>query len=735
MHIVEKMNASEMKRKFRLLRKFNLKDAYQTLSTVIEENGAAFYAYLPGSKEAWIELAGERINPESEEDGIYRFSLPSKNNLKSVMICYSDGSGYIDRKHNPYFYEPPISKEDVDSYISGENSRAYEFMGSHFLKYPECEGAMFTVYAPNAVCASVIGNFNHWQSGSHPMKNMEDSGIWSIFIPDIHEGEIYKYAIKTRSGETLEKSDPYAFKTELRPRTGSVTNAGKFKWTDRDWMKKRSTWNFEKEPIVVYEMHLSSWLREDESLYASYLDIENRLIPYLRENKFNFVEFLPVMEHPLDDSWGYQVVNYYAPTSRHGNPEGFKHLINALHRNNIGVYLDWVPAHFPMDSYGLGLYDGTHLYEYENPKRGIQPDWGTYVFDVGRRHVINFLVSNAVFWIKEFHCDGLRIDAVSSMLYLDYSRNDGEWEPNIYGGHENLESIAFFRELNSHMHRSFPGVVLIAEESTSWPGVTSKVESGGLGFDMKWNMGWMHDTLEYFSYDPVHRKYHQDRITFSFWYSFSEKFILPFSHDEVVYGKGSIFQKMPGDEWQKYANVRLLYSYMFSFPGKKMIFMGDEFATGSEWNFSNGLINNTVLNHSMLGIREVVKDLSEIYRTNDFLARGDFNGGAFQWIDYSDRESSIFSFVRRDQHSDHFLFFIFNCTPVIRRGYRFGVPRAGEWKELFNSDSQYYGGSGVGNEGKAISEQRWWHNLENSIEITLPPLGCLIFEWRPQDEI
>ena len=724
------MNPSELKNKLKLLREFKLYDAYQLLSTVIEGENRTFQCYLPNASRAWIELKGKIIKPETEDNAIFRFSIPSAEPIRSILICYMDSSGYVEKKHNPYFFEPYLKKEDLYSYVSGESYRAYEFMGAHRIKFPECEGIMFTVYAPNANCVSVIGNFNHWIAGSHPMMNIDNSGIWSIFIPDINGDEIYKYAIRTRNGDLIEKSDPYAFKTELRPRTGSVTNIDEFRWNDREWMKRRFSTNYEVEPIMVYEIHLGSWLREDESLYASYLDIEKRLIPYLKENRFNYVEFLPVMEHPLDDSWGYQVVNYYSPTSRHGNPEGFKHLINALHENNIGVYLDWVPAHFPMDSYGLGLYDGSHLYEYENPKRGIQPDWGTYVFDVGRRHVINFLISNAAFWVREYHCDGLRIDAVSSMLYLDYSRKEGEWEPNIYGGHENLESIAFFRSLNEHIHRSFPGVVLIAEESTSWPGVTSRIESGGLGFDMKWNMGWMHDTLEYFSYDPIYRKYHQDRITFSFWYSFSEKFILPLSHDEVVYGKGSIFQKMPGDEWQKYANVRLLYSYMFSFPGKKMIFMGDEFAVSSEWDFSKGLINNAETNSFMNGVRETLRDLNDIYISRSFLARGDFNGGAFQWIDYSDRESSIFSFIRRDQQSDHFLVFVFNCTPVIRKDYRIGVPRSGEWKEIFNSDSQYYGGSGVGNEGKVVASKKWWHNMENSIEITLPPLGCLILEWR-----
>ncbi len=729
------MNPAVTKNKLSAMRDFNLYEAFDLLRSFNQGNEINFYTYLPLAEEAWIEYDDIKKTPEEQRDKVFKFAANKNWNTRNILVCYQDESGYVNRKHNPYFFDPVIKNEDISSYTSGKNYRAFEFMGAHFVRFPECHGMNFTVYAPNARCVSVMGNFNHWTTGSHPMLNVENSGIWSLFIPDIKEDEIYKFAIRTGTGEILEKSDPYAFKTELRPKTGSLAYRDRFKWTDNTWTRERFAVNELQKPISVYEMHLGSWIREDESMYASYLEIEDKLIPYLKENGFTHVEFLPVMEHPLDDSWGYQVVNYYSPTSRHGNPEGFKHLVNSLHENNIGVFLDWVPAHFPKDYYGLGMYDGTHLYEYENPKRREQPDWGTYTFDVGRPHVINFLISNASFWIKEYHIDGIRIDAVSSMLYLDYSRKNGEWEPNIYGGRENLESIAFFRELNRHIHRSYPGAVMIAEESTSWPGVTAREESGGLGFDMKWNMGWMHDTLEYFSYDPVHRKYHQDRITFSFWYSFSERFILPLSHDEVVYGKGSILQKMPGDRWQKFANMRLLYSYMFAFPGKKMMFMGDEFATAEEWNFSRGLLNSPITDEFMLGVRETIRDLNKIYKTRTFLGREDFNGSSFQWIDYLDRENSIFSFMRRDLESDHFLVFVFNCTPVVRYGYRIGLPGSGEWMEIFNSDSQYYGGSGVGNNGKVQATHKWWHNLDHSAELTLPPLGCLILERGEKNEI
>jgi 1,4-alpha-glucan branching enzyme len=719
------MNSSSIKNKILDLKNFNLYDPSEILSPVSKDKKISFFANLPLAKKAWIEIGENKLEPIEEETKVFHFEVDSTIDPKEILVCYEEESGYVDKKHHPYAFEPVIRTDQIHSYISDESFRSFEFMGAHVIKFPQCSGVNFSVYAPSAKCVSIIGNFNHWIIGNHPMINQKNTGVWSLFIPDIQEDEIYKFAIRTPSGEIFEKSDPYAYKTELRPRTGSITYKNEFKWSDKLWIKKRFEERVMEEGMSIYEIHLGSWLKVDGISYVSYLNIENKLIPYLKERGFTHVEFLPLMEHPLDDSWGYQVVNYYSPTSRHGNPEGLKHLINALHQNNIGVIIDWVPAHFPKDSHGLAYYDGTHLYEYDDPRKAEHPDWGTYIFDTERKHVLNFLISNADFWIREYHCDGIRIDAVSSMLYLDYSRKPGEWEPNIYGGRENLEAISFLRQMNNHIHKSYPGVLVIAEESTSWPGITRSTESGGLGFDMKWNMGWMHDTLEYFSKDPIYRKYHQNSITFSFWYCFSEKFLLPLSHDEVVYGKRSIFNKMPGDIWQKYANVRLLYSYMYAFPGKKMMFMGDEFAIGEEWNFSKGLLNDAKLNVNMEGVSSLVKHLNNVYAENKFLGNSDFESECFRWIDNSDRENSVIAFMRRDKENKSIIIFIFNFTPEIRNNYRIGSPESGEWNEILNSDSHYYGGSGVGNSGKVLTEDKPWNGFNCSISLTLPPLGAL----------
>lgn len=714
----------EKKELINLLRYFNLHDPSSLLVPEQIEGSMHFRIFEQRALEIWLENGSEVIPMRKTAEGFFEADVNSKNECQDVLVCFKDESGYVDRRHYAYAFKPVVENELLE-YQTRDLFNAYEFLGARSKEVNGVRGINFTVYAPSARCVSVMGNFNHWSKTSNPMFPFGRSGIWALFIPDISEGEVYKFGIKGAHGEILEKSDPYAFQTELRPRTGSVVAFGKFEWNDRKWLRDRALDNQEEKPISIYEVHLGSWLRKDQSMYESYLSIEEKLIPYLEENGFTHVEFMPVMEHPLDDSWGYQITSYFAPTSRFGNPDGLKHLINAFHTRNIGVILDWVPAHFPKDSHSLGGFDGTQLYEYEDPRKREQPDWGTIVFDYSRPHVRNFLISNASYWIKEFHCDGLRIDAVSSMLYLDYSRSEGQWTPNIYGGRENLEAIAFLKDLNNHIRSTLPGVIMIAEESTAWGGITKEVKYGGLGFHMKWNMGWMHDTLDYFSRDPVHRKYHQNKITFSFWYCFSEKYVLPLSHDEVVYGKGSILQKMPGDRWQKFANVRLLYAYMYAFPGKKLLFMGDEIGVNQEWNFATGLMNNVEPDSLMTGLKTLLDDLNNFYRKTSFLGHSDFASETFQWIDNSDSENSVISFMRRESGSNQTIIFIFNFTPVVRTNYRIGVPESGYWKETINSDSQYYGGSGVGNLGGKEAEDIVSHGFRQSLPLTLPPLGAL----------
>ncbi len=712
-----------------LLKNFKLRDPSPLLVPKIREGYMSMNVFEPRATKLWLERGNVTIVPKKMKEGFFEFQLETTINPRELYVCFSDASGYIDRRRYSYAFEP-MPHQELFTYQRGDLFNAYEFLGAKKIEVDSVTGVIFNLYAPSAQCVSVIGNFNHWNKSSNPMFPLENSGIWTLFIPDIGPGEVYKFAIRGIHGEILEKADPYAFHTELRPRTGSIVSYDQFEWSDKKWIKQRSIESQENKPMAIYEMHLGSWLREGDNLYASYLTIKESLIPYLEENHFTHVEFMPVMEHPLDDSWGYQVTNYYAPTSRFGNPEGLKFLIDSLHAKNIGVILDWVPAHFPKDAHSLGMFDGTHLYEYENPKKGEQPDWGTYIFDFSRPHVRNFLISNASFWIHEFHCDGLRMDAVSSMLYLDYSRAEGQWEPNTYGGRENLEAISLFKDLNSHINDTFPGVMTIAEESTAWSGITRQVRYGGLGFHMKWNMGWMHDTLEYFARDPVYRKFHQNQLTFSFWYCFSEKYVLPLSHDEVVYGKGSILQKMPGDNWQKFANVRLLYAYMYAFPGKKLLFMGDELGTNNEWNFASGFMNDIHPNSLMLGLRSWLKDLNSFYTTRDFLGSSDFDSGTLQWIDNSDSENSVIAFIRHDKDSRKSIVFIFNFTPVVRDNYRIGVPESGYWEEILNSDAQYYGGSGKGNLGGKSTEIIASHGFKQSLSLTLPPLGALFLTRR-----
>jgi 1,4-alpha-glucan branching enzyme len=597
-------------------------------------------------------------------------------------------------------------------------------------------GVHFAVWAPNAVSVSVVGNFNHWLAGAHPLDVRGSSGIWEIFIPRIGPGELYKFAIKAGEGpqKVLLKTDPYAFKSQLRPDTAAVVaDLDAYEWGDGQWMEGRSSEGLLHldRPISVYEVHLGSWKRKKDnndggaSSYMSYRELADQLIPYIKRLGFTHIELMPIMEHPLDDSWGYQVVNYYAPTSRYGDPADFMYLVDRCHQNGIGVILDWVPGHFPKDDYGLALFDGTHLYEHADPRKGVHPEWGTLIFNYSRNEVRTFLISNAVFWFERYHADGLRLDAVASMLYLDYARGAGEWLPNEHGGRENLEAISILRELNQVVHSYFPRAVVIAEESTAWPGVTKRVEEEGLGFDLKWNMGWMHDTLDFFSKDPIYRKHHQGSLTFSLWYAFSEKFMLVISHDEVVYGKRSMLNKMPGDTWQKFANLRLFYGYMFTHPGKKHLFMGCEFGQWDEWNFRKGLDWELADQPMHAGLSLFVRDLNRLYHERRELSELDFSPTGFEWIDFQDASQSVITFLRKSRDGSPLLI-VLNMTPVPRTEYRVGAPRSGFYRELLNSDASEYGGSGVGNLGGVHSAPIPWNNRPHSITLTLPPLALLV---------
>lgn len=621
---------------------------------------------------------------------------------------------------------------DYDIYLFKEGSHflLYEKLGSHLMEADGLKGAFFSVWAPNAASLFVAGDFNGWQKESHPLKLREDgSGIFEGFIPGIEKGMRYKYYVVSKYGPRFEKIDPYGFFFEAPPGNASYVWDLDYEWRDEEWMKSRHLFNGREAPISIYELHLGSWRRvpEEGGRFLTYREVAPYLVEYAKEMGFTHVEFLPLMEHPFYGSWGYQVTGYFAPTSRYGTPQDLMYLIDELHLGGIGVILDWVPSHFASDLHGLCLFDGTHLFEHMDWRKGFHPHWSSYIFNYGRNEVKNFLINSALFWLDRYHADGLRVDAVASMLYLDYGRKEGEWIPNRYGGKENLEAIDFLRKLNEVVYERYPSVQMIAEESTAWPAVSRPTYCGGLGFGMKWNMGWMHDTLEYFSEDPIFRKYRHDRLTFSMWYAFSENFVLPLSHDEVVYGKGSLLRKMPGDDWQKFANLRLLFGYMFSHPGKKLIFMGSEFGQWDEWYHEKSLDWHLLSSPAHEGVRRWVRDLNDLYRTEPCLHELDFEPEGFEWVDFSDWEKSVVSFLRKDRKGDPLLV-VLNFTPVPRYMYRIGVPVPGWWKELLNSDAREYGGSGIGNLGGILAEPVPFHGRPYSLTLTLPPLAILFLK-------
>ncbi|MEW7292038.1 1,4-alpha-glucan branching protein GlgB [Aquimarina sp. 2304DJ70-9] len=620
---------------------------------------------------------------------------------------------------------------DINLFKSGRHYRLYEKFGSHITTVNGVEGTYFAVWAPSAKSVCVIADFNYWVEGEHQLNvRWDESGIWEGFIPGAGKGSVYKYKIHSNHNDIkTEKADPYARRSEHPPKTASVVWEDAYEWNDASWMKKRKKHNAIDAPFSVYEVHLGSWkkrIEEDRSL--SYTELADELVDYVQEMQFTHVELMPIMEYPYDPSWGYQLTGYFAPTSRFGYPEEFKVLVDKLHQSHIGIILDWVPSHFPEDAHGLGFFDGTCLYEHPDKRKGYHPDWKSLIFNYGRNEVKSFLISNAIFWLDQYHADGLRVDAVASMLFLDYSREEGEWEPNMFGGRENLDAITFMKELNEEVYASFPDVQTIAEESTSFPMVSKPTYLGGLGFGMKWMMGWMHDTLQYFAKEPIYRKHHQNDLTFSMTYAFTENFMLPLSHDEVVYGKKSILGRMPGDEWQQFANLRLLYAYMFTHPGTNLLFMGAEFGQREEWNFQQSLDWHLLQYDYHKGIKAVITDLNKMYKTYPALYEQQFSASGFEWINYDDSENSVITYIRKGYKEDDVLIIVCNFTPIPRTGYRIGLPKEGKLLEIFNSDAIQYGGSGVDNTIEIQIDNIDWNHRPNSAEITIPPLGVVVFK-------
>ena len=701
-------------------------DPFSILGKHDEQDRVAVRAFIPEATEVMVAEGGHNLQ-SIDGTGLFewrgsRGSIPDR-----YRLIWRDNEHREHIAHDPYTFPPQLSDFDLHLFSEGKHWHAYRFLGAHPHEVDGVAGVLFAVWAPNAERVSVVGDFNRWDGRCHPMRVRGGSGVWELFIPDLAPGVLYKYEIRNRdSGAIQLKADPYGQQFELRPKTASiVAHHSRYQWYDERWMERRRYHDWYHAPMSIYELHLGSWQRGPEGEPLNYRELAHRIVAYVTEMGFTHVELLPVTEHPYDPSWGYQTTGYYAPTSRFGTPDDFRYFVDYCHQHGIGVFIDWVPAHFPKDAHGLARFDGSALYEHEDPRRGEHMDWGSLIYNYSRNEVKNFLLSSAMYWVEEFHIDGLRVDAVASMLYLDYSRT--EWIPNPYGGRENLDAIDFLRQLNTAVHQAHPGVLMMAEESTSWPQVSRPVHVGGLGFDMKWNMGWMNDTLRYMAQDPVYRKYHHNMLTFSLLYCFTENFLLPFSHDEVVHGKQSMLHKMPGDEWQKHANLRLLYAYMYAHPGKKLLFMGTEFAQGQEWNSTRAL-DWYVLDYPLhQGMKRAVRDLNHLYRETRALHRHDFEWQGFDWIDCNDAEQSVVSFLRRD--GDELVVVIANFTPVPRHGYRIGVPRPGLYHEIFNSDAAIYGGSNLGNGDRQLhAEELPWMSRPYSLALTLPPLAALMLK-------
>jgi 1,4-alpha-glucan branching enzyme len=684
-------------------------------------------AFLPHAASAEV-VAGGAATPmaRKHEDGFFVASFTALPEDYRFRLTLHDGSQAV--CDDPYRFPLLLSDFEIHLHAEGTHYEAYNTLGAHIAEVLGVSGVRFAVWAPNAEGVSVIGGFNSWDERRHPMRR-RDSGIWELFIPDLGEGAAYKYHVRSRFlGYKQQKADPYAFHCETPPASASlVRDLSKYEWNDGEWLSHRAAKNWLKEPVSIYEVHLGSWLQRPGNRALSYRELADTLTVYVKRMGYTHIELLPVMEHPFSGSWGYQVTGYYAPTSRFGAPEDFMYFVDRCHQEGIGVIVDWVPAHFPKDAHGLGFFDGTALYEHEDPRQGEHRDWGTLIFNYGRSEVREFLISNALFWLKKYHIDGLRVDAVASMLYLDYSRKPGEWTPNRYGGNENLEAIEFLRKFNELAHRE-QGAITAAEESTAFPGVSRPVYAGGLGFTMKWNMGWMHDMLEYFALDPVHRQYHHQNLTFSLLYAFHENYVLPISHDEVVHLKGSLAGKMPGDDWRKFAGVRAFLAYMYGHPGKKLLFMGSEIGQWDEWNHDVSVRWDLLEFPPHSKLQALAAELNRLYRAERSMHQVDFHHSGFEWIDFNDRQASVISFVRRAEDPEDFLLFCCNFTPVPRENYSVGVPAAGRYEAVLNTDDERWGGSGAGNAGAAESRPGPCQGREHSIRIVLPPLAVVVWK-------
>ncbi|MFQ5645730.1 MAG: 1,4-alpha-glucan branching protein GlgB [bacterium] len=662
-----------------------------------------------------------------DEAGFYELFLPERRLPFKYRLAATFPDGRQEIFFDPYSFPPLISDFDLHLFSEGAHNHIYSRLGANFIEVEGVRGVLFGVWAPNARRVSVVGDFNAWDGRRHSMRCRGDSGVWEIFIPELEPGSLYKFELKTQPDRYFLKSDPYARYCELRPQTASRTyDLSLYRWSDDAWMKKRPQSDPLKQPLSVYEVHLASWMRGEDKRYLNYRELAERLVEYVLLMSFTHIELMPVAEHPLDDSWGYQVTSYFAPSSRFGTPDDFRYLVNLCHQNDIGVIIDWVPAHFPKDSHSLTNFDDTCLYEHADPRQGEHNDWGTMIFNYDRNEVRNFLTSNALFWFEHYHIDGIRVDAVASMLYLDYSRKEGEWIPNQYGGRENLGAISFLKSLNEQIFKYFPGVLTIAEESTAWPGVSKPPYTGGLGFNFKWNMGWMNDILEYFQKDPLYRKYHHNNLTFALMYAFFENFVLVLSHDEVVHGKRSLLEKMPGDDWQKFANLRLLLAYMYSQPGKKLLFMGGEFGQRNEWIHDRSLDWDLLRHEPHQALQRFCYDLNRLYRAEPAFWELDSSPEGFQWIDCHNWEQSVISFIRKGR--EDYLIMIFNFTPALYHDYRMGVPENRPYQRILNSDRKIYGGSGSPCPAEIRAEELSWQGFPASVTLTVPPLGGLILK-------
>jgi 1,4-alpha-glucan branching enzyme len=706
-------------------------DPFRVLGQHQTPDGIVIRAFVPGADSLGaVNASGTPIAVLTPRgDGFFEALIPARSGRLRYRL-YATNAGGSWKIDDPYTFVPVLGATDDHLLVEGTHRKLYERLGAQLMTHESVAGVHFAVWAPNAQRVSVVGDFNRWDGRTHQMRKRIDSGLWEIFAPGLDTGAVYKFEIVGGDGKLLPlKADPLGFSAELRPSTASVVaHTDDFQWQDAPFLDARAQANPRREPMSTYEVHLGSWRQKDDGSFLSYDELATTLLPYVADLGFTHIELLPISEYPFDPSWGYQPIGLFAPSRRFGEAAGFARFVAAAHALNIRVILDWVPAHFPTDIHGLAHFDGTALYEHADPRRGFHPDWNTAIYDFGRREVLSFLCANALYWLDRFHIDGLRVDAVASMLYLDYSRKAGEWLPNPDGTNDNRDAVAFLQEFNKLVYGEHPGAVTIAEESTAWPGVSRPVHAGGLGFGFKWNMGWMHDTLDYFSLEPVHRKWHHNKLTFGLLYAFTENFVLPLSHDEVVHGKGSIAGKMPGDEWQKFANARAYYAFMWAHPGKKLLFMGQEFGQIREWNFETGLEWHLLQYPLHAGLQSLIRDLNLVYRTIPALHARDCEAEGFQWIVVDDAEQSVLAWLRRGDANDAPVAVVCNFTPVPRHGYRIGLPQAGRWKEILNTDAQIYGGSGMGNFGEAQAHSHPSHGFPASAEVSIPPLGVVYLQ-------